>query len=245
VDAHVRSCDRCREELALAREALTAVKRLPEEAVPFGATREVVRGARRPSAWARPGVWAAAGAAAVVVGIFVFFSMTRLGEDGVTQLSGGADAPAAEAPSAVEPQAESGATGEATLSSAAGYPLFRESKADHTAESLNEKTRRLASEARAALGSGFPSTPQAFYEQVDLRSIEPAASEALECATSGAPPGPNVVPFVLEGGRFEGIPAYLVSFLQAPSPEAAYERVQLQVVDRGTCSVKHFAQQKL
>jgi hypothetical protein len=59
------------------------------------------------------------------------------------------------------------------------------------------------------------------------------------------PPDQLVVPFVIEGARFDDTPAYVAAFLQGPAPDRRYERVLIWVVDRRSCALLSLASQRL
>ncbi|HYH28138.1 MAG TPA: zf-HC2 domain-containing protein [Actinomycetota bacterium] len=246
VEAHVASCGRCRDEVGLARQALEHLRAAPPVEPPFGLTREVVRTARRPALWQRPVAWAALGSAAAVVagGLFLATRDQPIIADGaLTPASVGA--PERDAPTGASIQEEGG---EASLASAPAdlpYPVLRASPANHTPTTLGERARALATESRSALDGGFPPNATVFYSNVRLRDVDPPIAEALRCASAGTPPDTAAVPFVIETVRFEGIPAYLVSFLRGEGPDAPYDQIQLLVVDRESCTLRHFSRQRL
>lgn len=252
VEAHLGTCDRCTEEVALSRSAVAALATLPEEAVPFGATREAVRQAARGSRWQqRPAAWRLAGAAAAaaaVIGAVVFVSLrpvSREGADGPTfarspteDAPAGAPAPAPAGEAATQEDAE---TGSSALASA---PTFTQSSARLDTERVARRTAEIVADARRALDRGFAPTAVDFYAGFDLGSLPPAAQRALTCVTEGAPDR-DVVPFHIEETTFEGDPAYLVAFLAGPAADRPYDRVQVLVADRQTCAIRHFARQRL
>src|SRR3990170_2869663 len=104
VSVHLESCSTCRAEVALAREARKALGALPEEAVPLGTTRDVVRHAKPPRRTASPRVYrvAALAAAASIIAFGGFLALRETGRESVTAVSGEAAAPAA-SPADLEP----------------------------------------------------------------------------------------------------------------------------------------------
>jgi hypothetical protein len=250
VESHVSSCQVCREEVALAGRARTALAALPEIPVPLGAARTAVRRARAPRWWT-PGAWrvagAAAAAAAVVAGV-VFVSLRSTVEPG----SGGptfARAPA-EAPAPGAEQGDAEGAGEVTTTSGTGEDAtvdlqLEQASRDHDPQSVGPEARRIAARAVRALEEGFPPTAVEFYAGYDLASLERDARRALSCVTEGSPPDRSVVPFLIQEGTFEDAPSYLVAFLAGPAADRPYDRVQILVVDRASCTIRHFARQNL
>lgn len=246
VEAHLAECAICSEEIAAAREVRTALATLPEREEPAGlAFRAIKESRRRPARpWATR--FAAAGAAAVVIGgLIAFVAFFGAGGDG-----GGDDAgaPAAEAPveeEAGEPgaaQAEDAAR--ATLA-ALDYPRLREADEPVDAASLSSLARSLRDEARDALSAGLPGDAVTFYDAFDVETLPPRSADALACVTDAFTPDRSVVPFVILEGSFEGEPAYIASFLQGPAPEEAYDRVVMIVAGRSDCALRTLASQRL
>lgn len=254
VERHLDGCPACRDETGIASSAASALRDLPEAQPPLGTAERVLRHARRapPPALA----WRLAGAAAAAIVVAVAFVALRGPQDRAAvepyaaERAGDAAAPADGSGGFGE--AEGGETADATeertaleASAASAYPSYRESPRDYAPVQLVVLSRRVAREAREAMDAGLPSSAEAFYRTYDLRSLEPDAQRALSCVTQGDPPDRAVVPFVIEAARFEGRPAYLAAFLLGPSPEAAYDRLQLVVVSRDGCTIRHFSQERL
>ena len=252
VESHLSECAVCGEEVALAGRARSALAALPEVPVPFGTARSAVRRSRAaPRWWRAPAAWRVAGAAATaaaVVGAVVFVSLrpateTGGGGDGPTSIDAPAGAPEAGAPASDEDTTtgdsrvqQGGARVTLTLERVSG---------DQGPQSVGRETRRIATRAMRALDEGFPETAVEFYAAVDLASLEQPAQAALSCATQGSPPDRAVVPYVIQETSFQGVPAYLIAFLAGPAADAPYDRVQVLVVDRETCTIRHFARQNL
>ena len=247
VESHLSTCDRCTEEVALARSAVEALAAMPEEVAPFGVARAALReAAGGPKWWQGRTAWrfaGAAAAAAAVVGAVVFVSLRPVDQadsDGPAFLRAPAEDAAAPSP-----------TGELTLqgeeNAAVGVesePTFSRTSQDLDPDRLTERTARIVADASSALDQGYAPTAEAFYSSYDLRSLEPAAQRALSCATEGAPDR-TVVPFHIEETAFQGEPVYLVAFLAGPAADQPYDRVQVLVAERETCAIRHFARQNL
>jgi len=253
VEAHLSECASCRGEVELAREAVAALRIVPELPAPFGVAKRAVRDVRRGRggrlAWQLAG--AAAAAAVVAVAFIALEAPNRQEQAAIEGAAGDGQA---------EPQPGSGddasgpgmaapvQTEERTLAldvGDLGYPAYRNRGAEYTSEGMAEVSVRHTREARRALEAGFPASAVAFYRDYDLGTLEPRAQRALSCVTEGGPPDRTVVPFVLEAARFEERPAYLASFLVGPAPERRYDRLQIVVVSRDTCTIRHFSRQRL
>ncbi|HEX6262530.1 MAG TPA: hypothetical protein VF097_06745, partial [Actinomycetota bacterium] len=238
-----------------ATSARQTLRGLPEVEPPPGTTMAVLREAREartPSRWARPLRVAAvvillAGAAAG--GIYVY---GQLGE------SGGETAPAGDGGDAAQPEIEAPAAapeeGSADQDAQSGraealfggvYPQVRRTGTEHTPDSIVALAEDLRDEALEHLEAGFPPDAFAFYEAFPVASFQPAARDALACAGQGLEPERSVAPYVIEDASWGGRPAWVVSYLQGPEPAAAFDRVQILVVDRESCILAHFAQQRL
>ncbi|HEX6208659.1 MAG TPA: zf-HC2 domain-containing protein [Actinomycetota bacterium] len=255
VEAHLASCGVCRAEVASATSARQTLRGLPEVEPPPGTTMTVLREAREtrtPQRLARPLRIAAAVvllAGAAAGGIYAY---GQLGE-GARE-----PAPAADGGDAAERETEEPAAapeeGSADQDARSGrvealfsgpYPQVRRTGTEHTPDSIVSLAEDLRDEAREQLEAGFPQDAFAFYEAFPVASFQPAAREALACAGQGLEPERSVAPFVIEDASWEGRPAWVVSYLQGPEPAAAFDRVQILVVNREECALAHFAQQRL
>jgi hypothetical protein len=249
VEAHLATCDVCREELELAGEARAVLGALPEVDPPFGATRPVLRRARAPRWWSSPAAWrvAAVAAAAVVVVAGTTIVLTNRAEEEPAGVS--APPPAGQRDDRGVAGGEDAADGESALESAAtralDYPRFERTRVRYTAANLGRAARGFVAEARSALQAGFPSNGVDFYSSFDLRTLPVPAQRAISCVNQGQPPDRTIVPFVIEEARFEDEAAYLVVFLAGYGPDATYDRVQVLVVAREGCALRHFARATL
>jgi anti-sigma factor RsiW len=217
VEAHLAACSKCREEVALASTARTALTSLPEldgpglaaetiaglaregEAGPDDlAQRRRARQDRQLRRWKSS--WAAlAGVAAVLAVLAVVPILLSRG--------GGSQSTTAGAPprGGLETQAQQ-------------YPPVYERGSNYDAASM----RALAKQLAAKVGKGFegavpaaatpspsPVTPN---KDAALRIAGGvAASEVVRCALQGTGLPANTIPLYLETGKYEGTPAYVIA----------------------------------
>lgn len=244
VQAHLEACSSCRKELALAEEARDALATVPEAEPPAGLGMPAAREARRRPGRrrARAAAWALPAAAVVVVGAVLALAVVRGLGDGAP-----AGAPAEDAGAPADEPFEEERTDEAPLEPGLlpPGPTFRTAETDHDAASLQRLARELRADARMALDAGFAPTPADFYASFEVEALTERTRLGLECATNAFSPDPSVVPFLVERSAFEGAPAFVTAFLQAPSPQAGYDRILLIVADRATCSLQSLATQRL
>jgi Putative zinc-finger len=252
VEAHLAGCARCREELALAREARDALGTLPEVPAPEGLTLNVRRRARRPAS-PRAGRWVAAAAAAALLlagGVVVIRAVVD-GEEAAMPAGGSPQAPApaaegqGEAEGGAEAADEAAQTDESSMLAAPAVPTYTESNRDYDGGDLVKIGRRVRDRARAALDGGLARSATAFYGNFDPASFTPEVREAIECSLAEVPPDQLLVPFSIEAASFEGQPAYVATFLQGPAPDQPYDRVVVWVVARDSCSLRSLATQRL
>jgi hypothetical protein len=233
VERHLAGCDRCPEEVAMARRARAALEGLQDVPVPVGLGLPARREARTARGWR-----------VVVVGRELFTSGG--GEAGLT----GAPQPAQ------EDQAEFGGDGqdanrvagpneELAAGVAASEIQYNLVEQDYTAAELVDLGRRLRDRANQALAAGFPPTADAFFEDFDFEALSPEVRRADRCVQKEVPPGQPVVPFLIQGASFEGEPVYIAAFLQGPAPSAPYDRLLIWVVDRDTCALRYYASHAL
>jgi hypothetical protein len=244
VEAHLAACERCRDEVLLARGAREALAGLTELEAPAGLGLAVRRQAR-----AVPGgprirrVLAPVAAAAVLVagGIVVVSSLSD-DEDGAP-IAG--EAGAEGAPAVPQEAPLEGAAADQGAGRTAGLPRYRESDRDHNASDLPVLARGLRDEARVALGRGLASSATSFYSAFDPSTLPPKLRDVYRCVVSEVPPEQLIVPFTIEAAAFEGEPAYVASFLQGPSPDQPYDRLVIWVVGRDDCRLRSLASQRL
>ena len=254
VERHLAGCERCREEVDLARharEALTGLPPLePPEGIPLAVRREERQRRSTPAV-----SWLGRVAAVVVlvagVGAGAAYLLSR--DTGTEQESAGqSQAPASEpeaqdgaeeaAPVASDAEAE---TTEARAAKAPEIPTYRETSRDYRPADLSAFARGLRDEVRRALSAGIPPTARAFLDRFDASAFTPPVRQAIRCVLEEVPPSQFVVPFALEAASFQGEPVYLAAFLQGPTPDQPYDRIVIWVVAREGCALRSLASQQL
>lgn len=251
VDAHLETCERCREELALATEARAALASLPDLQAPAGIPLAVRRGARTAPSRTLRRVGAVAVAAAIVAVGAVAIGNLNLGgggRSGGDSTAGGGPARMEDAPAPAAEgagQAEGGGVASAALAAPPIVPDYVESKHDYTADRLASLARRLRDSAHVAIDAGIRPNADAFFKDFDATGFTLQVRRAIRCVLSEVPPTQLIVPFRIEAASFEGTPAYVAAFLQGPAPEKPYDRIVIWVVDREGCSLLSLASQVL
>lgn len=232
VDAHLATCAVCREEVDLAREALTALAALEERPVPFGVTGPVLAEAgrrferRRAAVWERV-QWAAGLAAAAALVLVVALN---LGGD-----SGDRARPAAEGAGGTM-DAQAPAAGDAALS-AEPPALERQRAVSYDDAGVRSLTHVAALEADAGAPEG----------QEDARSAREERNAALECLrTSGAPldePRDTLVRLI--EAQYLGTPAYFAVFHESPGAGQPPDSALVWVAATSDCRILTIASQSL
>lgn len=258
VEAHLVTCDRCREEIDLAARARTALASLPELDAPRGIPLAVRRKARSAPSRTWRMVGTAAAAAVLAAGAIFVFSNLDIGVQQQADSGGreeqrpvpAADAPEKEQGAGGEPEAGISATGDQAPSALAAspppvLPIYKESDRDYGADDLAPLARRLRDDANGAVMSGLAPTARAFFADFDPSAFTLEVRQAIRCVLADVPPSQLIVPFRIEAATFEGAPAYVAAFLQGPTPDDAYDRVVMWVVHRETCGLMSLASQVL
>jgi hypothetical protein len=259
VDAHLAGCDRCREEISLARASRASVRRLPEleapegsasralrEALGPGAGREAgrtgVAAAARPPRWAR---WIPAAAAAALIGLLAL-TVPRIGDHAVPATSqanpfaGGERA--ATAPSAAAPSADAQKALDRLL--VAGVPLEHRSQS-YTAADIRQLTDSTAARyAGAAVPKTHKASDSASTAMGALVSSGDAKS-AIACISSQVTSSPTDALVELIEADYEGAPAYFAVFVESPAPGDPVNEVIVWVVRKDGCTIANFAFRKL
>lgn len=247
VEAHLAGCGRCREEVALAREAITALSATPEVAPPPGLDLAVRRRSRGPSRR----VWVAAGAAAAAAGVIVAAIVVFGPQAGdPTALSGGGGAGAGGPQESTQERTgtqDESLAGAPPLPQSAEAVLVQETDRDYTAASLATLGRRLRDSARASLEQdrALADTAQRFFASFEIDELPGATRAAVNCVFDEVPPDQLLVPYAIQEAAFEGEPAYVAAFLQGPSPDTPYDRLLIWVVDRDSCALLYYAAHQL
>lgn len=246
VEDHLADCSRCRDEVALATEARTAMGSLEDVEPPPGLSTDVRRELRRRSGRA----WRIVSATAVAAGLIaggILVAGTLRSEGPVETREQAGEPPAAPAPEA----AEEAAVGQAVKAGTSGTlaaeaaPVVTSSQTDYEPKTLAPFARRIRDDAHAALAQGFPPTASDYYQRFDTSAFDPNTRRAVRCALSDVSPEQAVVPFVIEEATFQGTPAYVAGFLQGPAPDQPYDRILIWVADRESCALRSLASQQL
>ncbi len=245
VEAHLVSCQKCREDAGLATAARTALASLPQldppglarlglpglrgtglKAVPETieeATHSAPAEQPRTIPRGRRTAWVPALAAAVIVVIAGLISLPFL-------LRGGGGAATARSKPAAPVPSES------------PVPALVDVGASYTPATLNTLAKRLAPAARQAEGAptttpgatqpAFGSGPLLAPGRVATGSADQAASRgALDCLIAGGGLEQDALPVYLEGATFKGVPAYIGAFARL----GARLNLVVVAVSRGTC----------
>lgn len=226
LDAHLATCETCREEVALASRARQALAGLPEVPMPVGVTRPVVAEVARqmakpaPTSW-RARAYAAAGlaAAAALVAVIALGNLGGVGSNGDAGGGGaGAERPA---------PTESAATAES------GAIALEHQATDYGPETVQELAAVAAE--RSAGGAAPTAADSAAF----------ADDPAFECVARGFSATPRDQLVRLIEARYEGEPAYLAVFLSSPKAGEPPDAVLVWVVAKRNCSPIFFIQQSI
>ncbi|HEV3474977.1 MAG TPA: zf-HC2 domain-containing protein [Actinomycetota bacterium] len=249
VDAHLAECARCRDEVALAAEARSAVAGLGDVAPPPGLSTAVRRKVRDRRPTGRP--WRVVGAVAVAAGVAAagILVVGSLGEEGPSMVSQQPRRPEA----APLPQARGEGPAEDVMAGSEGLaatgtgavPVVTASRTDYEPKALSPLARRLRDDARAALAQGFPPTATDFYREFDPSAVDTQTRRAVQCALADVSPQQAVVPFIIQEATFQGVPAFVAGFLQGPAPDQPYDRILIWVADKESCALRSLASQQL
>ena len=227
VEAHLPGCGSCRQEIALAREAVAALGAIEDEPVPFGVTGPVLSEAgrrferRRAVVWERL-QWAAGVAAAAALVLVVALNVGTDGEGGPdtareeTAAADGAQAPA-----------------EAGTSESSPAFAFRGLEEQESVNYDDAGIRALAQdavpivagEALAVAGDTAPTAP---------------ADDALACIeASGAPTvnDPRDTLIRLIDAQYDNTPAYIAVYAEGPGAGQPADRVVVWVVATQDCRI--------
>jgi predicted anti-sigma-YlaC factor YlaD len=235
VDAHLQTCETCREELELARSAKAALTSLPEVPVPFGVTGPVLAEAGRRferRATTRGRIQWALGAGVAAALVLVVALNLNLGSSG---RDGGQGTLAADS------RTTGTDAGGAGAESAAAVGLERQPDVNYD----DAGVRSLAQEAAAKRSATAAiEAPQASGGAVAFASADPA----LACLrTAEAPvdePGTDELVRLIEA-KYGGTPAYIAVFLQSPGAGQEPDKVVIWVVAKNGCQIIAGQQQRL
>jgi anti-sigma factor RsiW len=239
VDAHLASCETCRDEVALAREAVRALASLEPQSVPFGVTGPILAEAgkqheRRGAVWQRVR-WATGIAAAAALVVVVGLNLVGGDDEHVRGLASGggtAVAPLAAPDVRLERQPDVDYDGDAGVHALADDAIERYRQRAFAGISASEAPAESGSEEDSATAA--PS-----------KTADPTA--ALRClATSSIPLDPDTGTLVrLLEARFSGSPAFFAVFLQGPGAGQPPDRVVVWVVSKAGCTLLNGATAKI
>lgn len=228
VAAHLSDCDRCRDEVELARGALLALAGLDEEPVPFGVTGPVLAEAgrsferRRGAIWDRL-QWGAGIAAAAALVLVVALNV-----------SGGPDRPGVaslESTTAADAEAGAQAPEAGGADSALGLTFLGleiQDDVNYVADGISSLAQDAAEviSGRAAAQSG----------EGELAPAE----DALACIEqSGAPTvgDPRDTLIRLIQTQYEGTPAYVAVYAESPGAGQPADTVVIWAVSSTGCEI--------
>ena len=228
VDAHLASCERCREEVALARAAVGALAEVPQVEPPGGvasrALREASAGRRAgPPRWYR----LIPVAAAAVVLLVLVITIPRLG--------GGKAASTNAAPETAD-----NVSGAAAPAQGAGaeVPLEVQNGADYDADAIKALASSLGGSA-----AHVPGVPENPIDRVPAASTQALAARA--CILPAVRVLPDAHLLRLIAATFEGTPVYIAVFEEGPGGGKPPTKITVWVVRRDDCSILSFAEQRL
>ena len=229
VDAHLVTCETCREEIQLARRAVTALVSLEEEPVPFGVMNPVTaeigwRTRKRQTPWHTRLQWAAGlAAAAAIVALLAIRLPPMLGG------GAGAGSPAMSATSTEALVRGPTAEFEGTVG-------LKVQPINYDVARLEALLSHVASQGET--GTKTTSGPQSLAPQ-------DATQAALGCLLRGSSLTGNDQLVRLIEARFQGTPAYLGVFLESPEAGQPPAQVVIWVVAKKDCSILSFSSKRI
>jgi len=223
VDAHLGGCERCRDEIELARGARMALVALEDARVPYGLADRVLAEAgrrferRKVVVWERL-QWAAGLAAAAALVLVVVLNVGGERESPVEGASTGASGALAGAPETAE-----------DATAASSLPPFLGLEEQQSVGYDDEGVESIARDTvRVIAGELAPAQDTALFAAPD---------EALACiARSGGPvtdPNSTLVRLIL--AEYEGTPAYFAVFAEGPGAEQPASTIVVWVAAEGDC----------
>ena len=237
LDAHLDSCERCRQELVLASRSRAALAALPEAAAPPGVAQRAIDASRlgRTTSSVVPPVVArrrleimALAAAAAVVALLVAV-LPHLGGAGTAELS--RQAPGAQ-----------GAVGSALPPTVPGRLSLEIQQVDYDPTSLGRLAASYSSNvSNASPGSAAPRPTGAGTQTFAGQEETAAAASCLE----GAFPGFGGQPIRLIRATFRGRPAYLGFYVEGPGAGLPSDELTIRVASIESCASLSFASAKL
>jgi predicted anti-sigma-YlaC factor YlaD len=234
VDSHLAECARCRQEVALAASARSALGSLAEVPAPSGVAARALQeaGAVQPHGqaggiprWYRiAGVAAAAAAALLVIAV----TIPHIGKStGSTSDARGASAKVTTGAAAPNPMA-------------AAAPVIEIQHTNYDNASLS-----ALSGSFAGTGAAFSTSTPGATESTAVNTGTPAqTTKALACIAKSAP-SQTGQPTRLISARFQGTPAYLEVFLEGPGANQPPDSVVVWVFAAKDCAILSFSHARL
>jgi hypothetical protein len=234
VDAHLVSCSECREELALATTARTALMSLPELVAPGLAAqgieglvpgahaqdelsnrREARREGRQRRQWQVS--WAALGGVAAVLILLAVVPFV-LNKGGAKKASDGLSAPAASPTEAVR------------------YPAVVDRGFAYDQDSIQALARQLGRDARKEVRTSGP------LRGGPVEAADASSTDVVRCAVEGTGLPVETVPVYLEKATYRGTPAFVVAVLTEGGNR---DHLRVYAVSQQDCSFLYEADQPL
>jgi hypothetical protein len=207
VQAHLRACGRCREEVELAQLARSTLSALTQVPAPEGLSSDTLAKASVTQPRSAPPRWyriAGVVAAAAAIGLAAL-ALPGIGSSGNE---------------AAEPTAVQEAALEAPTPEAQGA---LNPSLDYDESSVKELALSTATRYRSSPAIGAS------------RSVDEELKQGLECLRSSLPPEFKFVRGVRS--TYKGIPAYIFVYVIVPSPDVTPTQVQVWVLSVEDCSV--------
>jgi anti-sigma factor RsiW len=229
VESHLASCERCRDDLALAQRGSAAMGLLEEVPVPLGVTGPVLSKVRAERPWmqrfGRP-VAAAAAAAAIFIGGFAILNNLGSSDD---------------ADSGLEAQ-DAGGTGDNAPEAAGGVPMevYDRDLSSEELQALADEEANAVKMRASSVAEGGEQTPASEDSAATAPPAEATvfadSGEAMACLANVADLGANDRPVRLIKAGFEGKPAYIGFYAHSPGAGQPEDRVVVWVADAETCA---------
>ena len=231
VDAHLAECARCRQDVALAASARSALGSLAEVPAPSGVAARALQEAGAPHGqaggiprWYRIAGVAAAAAALLVIAV----TIPHIGK------SGGSISDA------------HGASAKVSIGGAAPNPMAAAApviEIQHT--NYNNASLSALSGSYAGTGAAFSTpTPGATESTAVITGTPAQTAKALACIAKSAP-SQTGQPTRLINARFQGTPAYLELFLEGPGADQPPDSVVVWVFAAKDCAILSFSHARL
>jgi anti-sigma factor RsiW len=234
VDAHLQTCETCREELDLARGAKGALASLPEVPVPFGVTGPVLAEAGRRferRAATRGRIQWALGAGVAAALVLVVALNLNVGHSGREAGPGTLAADSA---------TTGAAAGGAGAESAPAVGLERQPDVSYD----DAGVRSLATEAATERSTVAIQAPQPSAGETSFSDSEPAIACLRTAEAPVDEPATDQLVRLIEA-RYRGTPAYIAVFLQSPGAGQAPDKVVIWIVSTDGCQIIGGQQQRL